>query len=187
MTDVINIGKLKFEKYLNHKDLLAEPVLEHLSKPEYSQYINQVFVSEIDPGFADTAEFCNFYDIGLDISANTIVIEAKRAGNIWHCACNILATTRADINKIIRKHINAKTASFASMDFAVSKTKMEHGGIGIIGMPKDWPILIDSKVLDHEYVIIGSGIRGSKIAITPNALIKITYATVIENMGIEIV
>ena len=100
---------------------------------------------------------------------------------------NFLATTRADINKIIRKHINAKTASFASMDFAVSKTKMEHGGIGIIGMPKDWPILIDSKVLDHEYVIIGSGIRGSKIAITPNALIKITYATVIENMAIEIV
>jgi hypothetical protein len=39
----------------------------------------------------------------------------------------------------------------------------EHYGITPVGLPVDWPILVDLNVVDQERVIIGSGIRGSKL------------------------
>ena len=42
---------------------------------------------------------------------------------------------------------------------------MEYGGITPIGLPADWPVLIDEAVAASELVVIGSGIRGSKILI----------------------
>lgn len=182
----IDIGKLTFNSVDEDMSFLAPPVVEFLKTGALKDYLSEVYVSEIDPGFADTAEFCKFYDIGLDVSANAIVVEAKRGENRWYAICNILATTRADINKTIRKHLDAKSASFASMDFAVENTGMEYGGIGPIGAPSDWPFIIDSRVMEKEYVIIGSGIRGSKIAISPKLLAMLPTAIVLENAALEI-
>lgn len=50
-------------------------------------------------------------------------------------ACVVLATTRADVNGLVRKHVNARRASFAPMDEAVADTGMEHGGITPLGLP----------------------------------------------------
>lgn len=186
MTNSVTLGNLTFLPVKENLELLAKPVIATLELENNKDLLDKIYVSEIDPGFADTAQFCEFYDVGLDISANTIVVEAKRADRRWYAMCNVLATTRADVNKTIRKYLDAKSASFASMDFAVNETGMEYGGIGIIGGPSDWPVLIDSRVLDHDYVIIGSGIRASKIAISPKILAQITNATVIENMAIEV-
>ena len=60
------------------------------------------------PDLADTAAFCEHYDVGLDVSANCVVVEAKRADRVWHAACMVLATTRADVNGIVRKHVDAR-------------------------------------------------------------------------------
>jgi prolyl-tRNA editing enzyme YbaK/EbsC (Cys-tRNA(Pro) deacylase) len=122
-----------------------------------------LWVSEIDPDLADTAAFCEHYGIGLDISANCVVVEARRAERTWHAACLVLATTRADVNGVVRKHLGARKISFAPMDTAVSLTGMDYGGITPVGLPADWPVLIDVNVTDQERVIIGSGIRGSKL------------------------
>jgi prolyl-tRNA editing enzyme YbaK/EbsC (Cys-tRNA(Pro) deacylase) len=72
------------------------------------------------------------------------------------------------------------------MDFATAATNMEYGGIGPIGKPEGWRYLIDSRVLDHDYVIIGSGIRGSKIAVSPKVLSKISGAEVCTGLAIEV-
>ena len=47
---------------------------------------------------------------------------------------------------------------------------MEYGGITPIGLPAGWPILIDAAVAAAGPVVIGSGIRGSKIVIDGAAL-----------------
>lgn len=132
-----------------------------------------------DPDLADTAAFCEQYDVGMDISANCVVVEAKRAERVWYAACLVLATTRADVNGIVRKHLGARKISFAPMDTAVSITGMEYGGITPIGLPADWPILIDLSVIDRQRVIIGSGIRGSKILAEPGVLAALPTAEVL--------
>ena len=40
---------------------------------------------------------------------------------------------------------------------------MEYGGITPIGLPDSWPVLVDDLVAKSPTVVIGSGIRGSKL------------------------
>jgi len=138
-----------------------------------------LWVSEIDPGLADTAAFCEHYEIGLDVSANCVVVEARRADRVWFAACVVLAITRANVNGIVRKHLGARKISFAPMDAAVSLTGMEYGGITPVGLPDDWPILVDRNVIDQDRVIIGSGIRGSKLLAATEVLASLPNAEVL--------
>jgi prolyl-tRNA editing enzyme YbaK/EbsC (Cys-tRNA(Pro) deacylase) len=167
---MVELGKLTFVPASEATELVAEPVRPHLQ--------NGLWVTAIDPELADTAAFCEHYDIGLDISANCVVVEARRAERTWHAACVVLATTRADVNGVVRKHLGARKISFASMDTAVSLTGMEYGGITPVGLPEDWPILIDENVIDQERVIIGSGIRGSKLLAATGVLASLPCAEV---------
>lgn len=157
----MKLGKLEFLPIKERPDLVAGPVKDAIQKDK----LEGVSVSKIDPSLADTAAFCEHYGIGMEISANCVVVEAKRADKTWYAACMILATTRADVNGIIRRQLNARKISFAPMDRAVSLTNMEYGGITPIGLPNDWPVLVDTEVANKDYIVIGSGIRKSKLLI----------------------
>jgi prolyl-tRNA editing enzyme YbaK/EbsC (Cys-tRNA(Pro) deacylase) len=170
----VKLGKLSFVPVVDAIDLVAESVQRYIQTTP-----NGLWVSEIDPDLADTAAFCLQYDIGLDISANCVVVEAKRAERVWYAACLVLATTRADVNGIVRKRLDARKISFAPMDTAVELTGMEYGGITPIGLPADWPILIDENVIAAERVVIGSGIRRSKLLASSTALQELPNAEVL--------
>ncbi|HET9721933.1 MAG TPA: YbaK/EbsC family protein [Candidatus Saccharimonadales bacterium] len=157
----MKLGKLDFVPAEDRPDLLSEPVKAAIQ----TNKLSGVLVAEIDPQLADTAAFCEKYDIGLDISANCVVVEAKRADKTWYAGCLILATSRADINGVIRKQLEARKVSFAPTDMAISLSKMEYGGITPIGLPDDWTLLVDTAVVDKDYVVIGSGVRKSKLLI----------------------
>lgn len=172
-------GKLEAGVAVDKPELMAESTaraVKALSNPD-------ILITTIDPGLADTAAFCAHYDIPLENSANCVVLEATRAGRTWLAACLVLANTRADVNGLIRKHLDARRVSFASMDKALAETKMEYGGITPIGLPSDWPILIDSKVLEKDWVVIGSGIRGSKLILPGKLLADLPNAVVLAGMA----
>jgi prolyl-tRNA editing enzyme YbaK/EbsC (Cys-tRNA(Pro) deacylase) len=176
VNSTVELGKLAFVPVAGATDLVGGPVRRLLvdSAP------NGLWVSEIDPGLADTAAFCEHYGIGLDVSANCVVVEARRAERTWYAACLVLATTRADINGVVRKHLGARKISFATMETAVVHTGMEYGGITPIGLPEGWPILIDCKVIDQPRVIIGSGVRGSKLLAETALLATLPGAEILE-------
>jgi prolyl-tRNA editing enzyme YbaK/EbsC (Cys-tRNA(Pro) deacylase) len=69
------------------------------------------------------------------------------------------------------------------MDTAVSETGMEYGGITPIGLPASWPIYVDAAVVAAGYVVIGSGVRHSKIAIPGAALLELPNAQLIEGLA----
>lgn len=173
--DGVELGKLRFVAVADLMTLVGDPVRRHIDQAGG----DGVWVSGIDPNLADTAAFCEHYDIGLDMSANCVVVEAKRADRVWYAACMVLATTRADVNGIVRKHLDARKISFASMDTAVSLTGMEYGGITPVGLPTDWPILVDRDVVDQQQVIIGSGVRGSKLLVSTDVLAALAGAEVL--------
>jgi prolyl-tRNA editing enzyme YbaK/EbsC (Cys-tRNA(Pro) deacylase) len=168
----MDVGRLTFAPVAQAVDLVGEPVRQQLPA-------DGLWVSAIDADLADTAAFCEHYDIALDIAANCVVVEARRAERVWFAACVVLATTRADVNGIVRKHLGARKISFAPMASAVSLTGMEYGGITPVGLPPDWPILIDLNVIDQESVIIGSGIRGSKLLAATDVLASLPNAEVL--------
>ena len=94
---------------------------------------------------------------------NCVVIAARRGGETSYAACMVAATTRADVNGLVRRHLGSRKASFGAMDVVTSLTGMEYGGITPIGLPAGWPVLVDASVVKLGSVVIGSGIRGSKL------------------------
>ena len=61
-------------------------------------------------------------------------------------AVMVLATDRADVNRTVRKHLGVRRISFADQTATESATGMTSGGITPVGLPADWPILVDERV-----------------------------------------
>ncbi|MEV0200274.1 YbaK/EbsC family protein [Nonomuraea sp. NPDC050691] len=159
-------------------DLLADPVARAVRElPSAAE------VAEIDPELADTAAFCERYGVGMDESANCVVVAARRGGETRYAACMVLATMRVDVNGVVRKHLEARKASFAPMAEAVELTGMEYGGITPLGLPADWPILVDARVAEHPKVVVGSGLRRSKLAVAGSTLAGLKGAEVLALAG----
>lgn len=170
-------GSLEWVAALSRFDLLARPVARALSP------LDDIRVARIDPALADTAAFCAQYDVPLEQSANCVVVAARRGGGTQLAACVVLATTRADVNGLVRRHLDARKASFAAMDDAVAQTGMEYGGITPVGLPIDWPLLVDAEVVASAQVVVGSGLRRSKLLIAGDWLAGLPGAEVIDGLG----
>jgi prolyl-tRNA editing enzyme YbaK/EbsC (Cys-tRNA(Pro) deacylase) len=177
------IGNLAFIPAADRPDLLAPPVAAMLTDPSWSRPAAEVSVCEIDPDLADTAAFCDRYAVSPGESANCVVIAGRRDGETRFAACVILATTRADVNGVARRALDVRKASFAATSVAVAETAMEYGGITPIGLPAGWQVLIDAAVATAPLVVIGSGLRRSKLALAGKTLADLPGAVIIEGLG----
>jgi prolyl-tRNA editing enzyme YbaK/EbsC (Cys-tRNA(Pro) deacylase) len=173
------IGTLATQPAREHRELLAPPVAAAIDTfPE-----RDVLVAQIDPSVADTAAFCERYRVPLEQSANCVVVAGRRGERSMLAACVVLATTRADVNGTVRRRLDARKASFAPMELAVAETGMEYGGITPIGLPAGWPIYVDARVVSAGHVIVGSGVRRSKLVLPGSSLAKLPGAEVIEGLA----
>jgi prolyl-tRNA editing enzyme YbaK/EbsC (Cys-tRNA(Pro) deacylase) len=168
------VGTLDWQPALDHSELLARPVRDAIAELGL-----ECFVAPIDPSHADTAAFCAAYEVPPEVSANCVVVSGRRAEVFVMAACLVRATDRADVNRVIRKRLDVRKISFAGMDDAVRETGMEYGGITPIGLPPSWPILVDEAVARLGMIVVGSGIRGSKIAISGQSAASLPYAEVL--------
>jgi prolyl-tRNA editing enzyme YbaK/EbsC (Cys-tRNA(Pro) deacylase) len=164
-------------------DLVADAVIASVRRPDAEEIRGSALVVDTDPGKADTAVFCDAYDVSPDTSANCVVVAAKRGGNTTLAACVVLASTRIDVNRTVRTVLGARKASFAAMETAVAETGMEYGGITPIGLPDAWPILIDKRVAGLPHVLIGSGQRRGRIIVPGPALASLPGAMEVEGLG----
>lgn len=146
--------------------------------------VEELLLVDTDPDKADTAVFAETYGVALEQSANCVVVAGKRGGEVTLAACVVLATTRADVNGLVRRHLGVRKASFAPMDTAVGESGMEYGGITPIGLPAAWPLLVDASVADAAYVIIGSGRRRGKLLVPGKALASLPGAELLEGLGL---
>jgi prolyl-tRNA editing enzyme YbaK/EbsC (Cys-tRNA(Pro) deacylase) len=174
---------LSFHPALSQPHLLAAPVAAAL-RAWPGAY--EVQVAEIDPALADTAAFCERYGVSPAESANCVVIAARRGGNTTYAACVVTATARADVNGLVRRHLDARKASFAAVEAVTAASGMEYGGITPVGLPADWPVLVDETVAKTATVVIGSGIRGSKLRLPGRLVAAIPSAQVLPGLGIPV-
>jgi prolyl-tRNA editing enzyme YbaK/EbsC (Cys-tRNA(Pro) deacylase) len=174
------LGNLTFARAIDHPELVATPVFTALTRMDDAE---RVGVTAIDPAVADTAAFCGLYGVRADESANCVVVAGRREGATRMAACVVLATTRADVNGIVRRRLDVRKVSFAPMEGAVAETGMEYGGITPIGLPGGRRLFIDRAVALHPRVVVGSGLRRSKLLLPGSVLSGIPGAEVIEGLG----
>ena len=138
---------------------------------------------EIDPDYADTAQFCEKYGYPPERSANTILVASKK-GPPQYCACVVLASTQLDVNRRVRKLMGVRRVSFASAEQTIDVTGMMIGGVTPFGLPEDVPIYIDDAIEPLDYVILGSGSRSSKVKMAGAEFAKVPNAEFISELAI---
>ena len=131
------------------------------------------------PEWADTVEFCAHYGIAPEEACNTIVVALKTTPRRY-AACLVRSDTKLDVNHRLAAEVGFKRLSFASPEEAAQLSGQAIGGVTLVGLPTDVPILIDTHVLERPSVIIGGGNRNSKVRLDPRELTKLPGARVVE-------
>lgn len=139
-----------------------------------------------DPALADTAEFCAAYGYSPDQSANTIVAIGKSDPPVY-AACIVLATTRLDVNGVVRRRLEVRKASFAPADETAAITGMRIGGVTPFALPTTLPIWVDSEVTRRDMLILGGGSRSIKILCPPRTLLAMPNAIVVDGLANAVV
>ena len=137
-----------------------------------------------DSELADTAVFCRHYGYPLDDSANTLLIKAKTGGERF-VACVLLATTRLDANRTVRKRLGARRLSFASAQETQRLTGMELGGVTPLGLPRALPLWVDARVMLRGQVILGGGNRQAKVLVSPEIFRHTPNTTLVPGLARE--
>jgi len=162
---------------------MADPDLLHPSVRDALGALGVDFeVMECDPALADTAAFVAAYGVPLDRSANTIVVASKGAEPTY-VACVVLATTALDVNNVVRREMGVRKASFAAADPVRELTGMEIGGVTPFGLPAGLAVLVDSRLMEPDWIVLGGGNRSSKLRLAPDTLRRLASVRVVEGLA----
>jgi len=154
--------------------------------PKIRQFIEssklEFEVMDCNPELADTYIFCKEYGIDLEDSVNTIVVKTK-TGELKYAVCALLATTKLDINKMIRKKLGARKVSFATIEETAKLTEMDIGGVTPLTLPSNLPLWVDSRVMQRNSIVLGGGNRSSKIKISPKIFQQTLNTEIVEGLA----
>ena len=121
---------------------------------------------------ADTADFCANYNVAIPDACNTILVAMKTTPRKY-IACLVRADTKIDVNHRLAAEVRSKKLSFASTEEAAQVSGQMIGGVTLVALPGDVPVLIDKAVLERQSIIIGGGNRTSKVRVNPKELTKL--------------
>lgn len=157
---------------------MSDPLVEQLDSLDIAYEI-----IPCDPELADTAQFCEAYGYALEDSANTILVAGKADPPVF-AACVVLATTRLDVNRVVKKRMGVRKASFASAADTELLTGMSIGGVTPFGLPDGLPLWVDERVMARDRIILGGGGRDRKVFAPPTILTALD-AEVVEGLARE--
>jgi prolyl-tRNA editing enzyme YbaK/EbsC (Cys-tRNA(Pro) deacylase) len=187
----LTLGSLTWLRAVDHLELLAGPTAAALSgwAAVDPAVADAVHVAEIDPELADTAAMTEAYDLPLVVSGNCVLVSGRRAGEERVAAAVVRATTRADVNSAVKRLLDVRKASFLPMERAVEESGMEYGGITPVGLPSGYRVLVDAALTEADpqaggTVVIGSGLRRSKLALPGALLAAAPGAEVVPGLGV---
>ena len=134
------------------------------------------------PDQADTAVFCTVFGIAPEASANTILVASKQEPK-QYAACLVLANTRLDVNRTVRREMGVRKCSFASFEETEAVTGMLSGGVTPFDLPDEIPILIDSRIVGEELIWLGGGSRSLKIGVKADDVSRLPNARVVDGLA----
>lgn len=133
---------------------------------------------------ADTAAFCAAYGYAPEDSANTIVVVGK-SDPPRYAACVLLATTRLDVNRAVKRRLGTRKASFATAEETRAVTGMAIGGVTPFGLPAGLPLWVDARVMERASIVLGGGSRACKVVGPPALLSALADVEVVEGLALD--
>lgn len=176
---------LEFKKVIDNKELVAESTYNCIKELYTEEEQKEFLVSLINPEYMDGIKLCEYYKIDKKEGVNCLICKCKRGNNKSYVALLVPTGCKYNMSTTVRKHTNSRMVSVASLDYVLEETGMEYGSINPIGLPKDWKIFIDPKVLKEERIICGSGLQKSKISLPSKLLLKLNNIEILDNLAKE--
>ena len=171
-------NKFTFKPVPSHPELVSPSIFSLTQKMNNPD----VMVAEIDPAYMGGKELCEHYGVDPNEGANCVIVEATYADHTSKVAIIVPVGYRADLNGLVRKHLGAKKISLANLDAVLAETGMEYGSITPFGLPEDYKILVDSRLMEKEKIIVGGGRQVSKLLL-PTSIFREIGAEIIENLS----
>ena len=182
--------EIGWQPALERAELLGPPVAAALRALEASStqgagLARRARVVPIDPDYSDTDALNARYALDPEATGNCVLVAGRRTGQERIAACVVRATDSADINHVVKRRIDVRKASFLPVERAVQMSSMAYGGITPVGLPRDWRLLIDAAVAERATVLIGSGVRHSKLLVPGALLTALPGAEVVAGLGLR--
>ena len=176
-------SNLNFKDIIQNKDLVSESTYNCIKDMYTEEEQNQIYVAEIDPEYMDGIKLCGHYNLDIKTGVNCLICECKRGDNKSYAALLVPTGCKYNMSSTVRKHTNSKMVSVASLDYVLQETGMECGSINPIGLPEEWKIFVDPKVLENDKIICGSGLQKSKISLPSKSLLKLKNIEILEDLA----
>lgn len=174
---------LEFFPVCHRQDLVPPTVLAAVKSWPDNKEAEKFLVAEIDPEFAEGTAVCDKYNISPMYGANCLVVMGKRGSTVTYASCLVPVGYRYDMSGVVRKQLNARQVSVAPLNFVLEISQMEYGSITPIGLPHEWFLFIDPQVLASERIIIGGGLKKSKLSIPSTALLRIPNSMSLDGLA----
>lgn len=178
-------NKLNFKSIEENKYLIAESTFCCIKNVFSEEKQKNILVAEIDSDYMDGIKLCEHYNIDIKTGVNCLICECKRGESITYVALLVPTGYKYNMSSTVRKYTNSRMVSVAPLEYVLEKTKMEYGSINPIGLPQEWKIFIDPKVIEVERIICGSGLQKSKLSLPSKYLLKLPNAELLNNLAKE--
>ena len=175
--------KLDFKKVSDNKNLVSKTTYEYIDNIFSDDEKNNIMVAEIDPNYMDGLKLFENYDINSYLGVNCLICECKRNEIKNYAALLVPMGYKYNMSSTVRKHTNSRMVSVAPLEYVLENTKMEYGSINPIGIPTDWKIYIDPKILEADKIICGSGLQKSKLCLPSKYLLKLSNVEILKNLA----
>ncbi|OGG48935.1 hypothetical protein A3G63_03410 [Candidatus Kaiserbacteria bacterium RIFCSPLOWO2_12_FULL_52_8] len=169
---------LEFKPISDNPELVSVSVLQAVL-PD-----SDILVAEIDPQYMNGLALSEHYGVAADDGVNCVIVRGKRGEMRTTAAVLVPVGYRADLNGIVCEKLNAKKVSMAPLEDVLQETGMEYGSITPIGLPSTWKILIDSRLMEKEKVIVGGGKQISKLLVPTEVFKTLPNVEIITNLAV---
>lgn len=157
------MNTLNLRNYRENRELIAESTFNEIEEFPDRIIADATMITKIDPQLKGGDDFCNSYGVSRSNGANCVILEATKGDKKWYVATLTPVGAKMDIGSSLRRYLNARRVSMAPLNYVLEQTGMEYGSITVVGLPKDWLVLIDSRLTDIDELFIGSGKERSKM------------------------
>lgn len=179
-------NSLNFKEIETSKDLVAKTTYSCIKNVFSEEEQKNILVAEINPEYMDGIKLCEYYNIDMKTGVNCLICECKRGENKTYVALLVPTGYKYNMSSTVRKYTNSRMVSIAPLDYVIEQTKMEYGSINPLGIPQEWKIFIDPKVIETDRIICGSGLQKSKLSLPSKYLLKLPNAELLDNLAKEI-
>lgn len=168
---------LEFRPVKDHPELVSESIYKVVGDSP------DILVGRIDPQYMNGSSLSDHYDVNLDDGANCVIVRGKRGETRTTAAVIVPVGYRADLNGLVCEKLDAKKVSMAPLEEVLQETGMEYGSITPVGLPNSYKILVDSRLMSKEKIVVGAGKQIAKLLVPTKCLTTLPNLEVVEGLA----